>query len=99
MFYTHYDVMPAEPLELWESDPFKPEKRGNRLYGRGMSDDKGNIAARLAAIKAFLDIENKLPTNLKFFIEGEEEIGSRNLLGLIETYKPILKADACIWEG
>ena len=99
MFYTHYDVQPAEPLELWKSDPFKPQKRGNTLYGRGMSDDKGNIAARLAAIKAFLDIENKLPTNLKFFIEGEEEIGSKNLLGLIENYKPLLKADACIWEG
>jgi len=99
MFYTHYDVQPPEPLELWESDPFQPERRGDRLYGRGMSDDKGNIAARLAAIKAYLDVEKDLPTNLKFFIEGEEEIGSRNLMGLIEKHKNILQADACIWEG
>jgi len=99
MFYTHYDVQPPEPLELWESDPFHPEKRGNRLYGRGMSDDKGNIAARLAAIRAFLDTENKLPCNIKFFVEGEEEMGSKNLMSLIEKNKTLLTADACIWEG
>ena len=89
MFYTHYDVQPPEPLELWESDPFHPEKRGNRLYGRGMSDDKGNIAARLAAIRAFLDTENKLPCNIKFFVEGEEEMGSKNLMSLIEKNKTL----------
>ena len=99
MLYTHYDVQPPDPLELWESDPFHPEKRGNRLYGRGMSDDKGNIAARLAAIRAFLDIENKLPCNIKFFAEGEEEMGSKNLMSLIEKNKTLLSADACIWEG
>ena len=99
LLYTHYDVQPPEPLELWESDPFMPEKRGERLYGRGMSDDKGNIAARLAAIKAFLDIEKNLPVNIKFFMEGEEEIGSRNLLSIINKYKDDLTADACIWEG
>ena len=65
LFYTHYDVQPADPLELWESEPFSPERRDNRLYGRGMSDDKGNIAARLAAIKAFMDLENDLPVNRK----------------------------------
>ncbi|MBL07224.1 MAG: peptidase M20 [Chloroflexi bacterium] len=99
LFYTHYDVQPPDPLELWESDPFKPEKIGDRLYGRGMSDDKGNIAARLAAIKAFLDIEKDLPVNIKLFMEGEEEIGSRNLLSIIDKNKNLLSADACIWEG
>ena len=99
LFYTHYDVQPADPLELWKSDPFKPERRDNRLYGRGMSDDKGNIAARLAAIKAFMDLENDLPVNIKFFMEGEEEYGSKNLLSIINNNKQLLSADACIWEG
>ena len=63
-----------------------------------MSDDKGNIAARLAAIRAFLDIENKLHCNIKFFAEGEEEMGSKNLMSLIEKNKTLLSADACIWE-
>ncbi len=99
LFYTHYDVQPADPLELWESEPFSPERRDNRLYGRGMSDDKGNIAARLAAIKAFMDLENDLPVNIKFFMEGEEEVGSKNLLSIINKNKQLLSADGCIWEG
>ena len=96
LFYTHYDVQPADPLELWESEPFSPERRDNRLYGRGMSDDKGNIAARLAAIKAFMDLENDLPVNIKFFMEGEEEVGSKNLLSIINKNKQLLSADGCI---
>ena len=99
LFYTHYDVQPTDPLELWESDPFEPERRGDRLFGRGMSDDKGNIAARLAAIRAFKDVRGKLPCNLKFLSEGEEEIGSRNLRPVIEQRGEDFKADACIWEG
>ena len=92
LFYTHYDVQPPEPLELWESDPFEPERRGDRLFGRGMSDDKGNIVARLAAIKAFRDTRGELPCKIKFLAEGEEEIGSRNLRPVIKqrgtTSKP-----------
>ena len=99
LFYTHYDVQPPEPLELWESDPFEPERRGERLFGRGMSDDKGNIVARLAAIKAFRDIRGELPCKLKFLAEGEEEIGSRNLRPVIKQRGDDFKADACIWEG
>ncbi len=99
LFYTHYDVQPPEPLELWESEPFVPTRRGDRLYGRGMSDDKGNIAARLAAIRAFREVRGELPCNLKFFVEGEEEIGSPNLGGLIEQRGRDFMADACIWEG
>ena len=99
LFYTHYDVQPPEPLELWESDPFEPERRGDRLFGRGMSDDKGNIVARLAAIKAFRDIRGELPCKLKLLAEGEEEIGSRNLRPVIAERGDDFKADACIWEG
>ncbi len=99
LFYTHYDVQPPEPLELWESPPFEPERRGDRLFGRGMSDDKGNIVARLAAIRAFREVRGELPCHLKFFAEGEEEIGSLNLAGLIDEKGDRMKADACIWEG
>ena len=99
LFYTHYDVQPPEPLELWDSQPFEPERRGDRIYGRGISDDKGNIAARLAAIRAFQEVRGGLPSNLKFFAEGEEEIGSVNLPELVVERADELSADACIWEG
>ena len=99
LFYTHYDVQPPEPLELWDSEPFEPSRRDGRIYGRGTSDDKGNIVARLAAIRAFNEVRGGLPCNLKFFVEGEEEIGSRNLSGLIEARGQEFVADACIWEG
>lgn len=99
LFYTHYDVQPPEPLELWESGPFEPELRGDRLYGRGASDDKGNIVARLAAIRAFREVRGELPCNVKFFAEGEEENGSKNLPELIQQRGEEFKADACIWEG
>ena len=99
LFYTHYDVQPPEPLELWETEPFKPERRGDRIYGRGISDDKGNIAARLAAITAFQKVRGGLPSNLKFFAEGEEEIGSVNLPPLVAQKADELRSDACIWEG
>ncbi len=99
LFYTHYDVQPTDPIELWESDPFRPERRGDRIYGRGISDDKGNIIARIAAMKAFNEVRGGLPCNLKFFAEGEEESGSPNLPGLIAQRGQDFSADACIWEG
>lgn len=99
LFYTHYDVQPVDPIELWDTNPFQPVKKGNRFYGRGMSDDKGNIVARLAAIRAFLDKRGEVPCNIKFFCEGEEESGSINLPALIEERGHDFKADACIWEG
>jgi acetylornithine deacetylase/succinyl-diaminopimelate desuccinylase-like protein len=99
LFYTHYDVQPPEPLELWQTPPFEPTRRGDRVYGRGISDDKGNIAARLAAIQAFMEVRGGLPCNLKFFVEGEEESGSVNLPALIAQRGEDFKADACIWEG
>ena len=99
MLYVHYDVQPVDPLEEWETDPFEPTRIGDRLYGRGMSDDKGNLAARLAVINAFRDVWGGLPCNIKIFAEGEEESGSPNLPGIIDQYADILDADACIWEG
>lgn len=98
LFYNHYDVQPPEPLELWESPPFEPELRDGKLYGRGVSDDKGHIAARLYALDALLDSNGELPCNIKFVIEGEEETASAHLHQFVLEHKDLLAADACIWE-
>jgi acetylornithine deacetylase/succinyl-diaminopimelate desuccinylase-like protein len=98
MFYNHYDVQPAEPLELWESPPFEATLRDGCLYARGVSDDKGHITSRLFAIDAMLAQVDELPCNIKFIIEGEEEIGSVHLPEFIEKNQELLAADACVWE-
>ncbi|MHA1902646.1 MAG: M20/M25/M40 family metallo-hydrolase [Candidatus Thorarchaeota archaeon] len=98
MFYDHYDVQPAEPFDLWDSPPFEPEIRNGRLYARGVADNKGDIVSRVWAIKAFLDTGAELPVNLKFVIEGEEEISSPHLHEYIEKNKDFLNADGGIWE-
>ncbi len=98
LIYNHYDVQPPEPLELWETPPFEPSLRDGKLYGRGVSDDKGHIVSRLFAIDSILDTEGELPCNIKFIIEGEEETASMNLFKFVEQNKDLLKADACIWE-
>ena len=69
LFYNHYDVQPPEPLNLWETPPFEPSLRGGKLYGRGISDDKGHLAARLHAIDAILELEGNLPCSIKFIRE------------------------------
>ena len=98
LFYNHYDVQPPEPLELWESPPFEPAIRDGKMYGRGISDDKGHIVSRLHAIDSILATDGDLPCNIKFIIEGEEETSSVHLHGFIRENKEKLKADACIWE-
>ncbi len=98
LIYNHYDVQPPEPLELWESPPFKPEIRAGKMYGRGVSDDKSHLTSRLFALDAILDSEGDLPCNVKFIVEGEEETSSVHLHGFIKENLKILKADACIWE-
>jgi acetylornithine deacetylase/succinyl-diaminopimelate desuccinylase-like protein len=98
LIYNHYDVQPPEPLELWDSPPFEPSLRGDKLYGRGVSDDKSHLTARLFAIDAILENEGDLPCNIKFIIEGEEETSSVHLHDFIKENLGLLKADACIWE-
>jgi acetylornithine deacetylase/succinyl-diaminopimelate desuccinylase-like protein len=98
LFYNHYDVQPPEPLELWESPPFEPEIRDGKMYGRGVSDDKGHLVARLFALEALLAPGGDLPCNIKFIVEGEEETASVNLAKFIHENTSLLKADACIWE-
>lgn len=98
LFYLHYDVQPAEPLDLWHSDPFTLSQRDGAVYARGVSDDKGHIICRLAALAAVRDALGELPCNIKFIIEGEEEIGSPNMPAFVESHQDLLAADACIWE-
>jgi acetylornithine deacetylase/succinyl-diaminopimelate desuccinylase-like protein len=98
LFYNHYDVQPAEPLELWDSPAFEPEIRDGKLYGRGVGDDKGHLTSRLFAIDALLAEDGELPCNIKFVVEGEEEIGSVHLPAFVKQNIEKLAADACIWE-
>lgn len=102
--YNHYDVQPAEPLDLWQSPPFelaeRSDERGQRrLYGRGISDDKGQLIARIAAMRAVRAVTGGFPTRVKFLVEGEEEVGSIHLPALVEAQRDLLAADACVWEG
>lgn len=99
LMYSHYDVQPPEPLDEWLSEPFRPELRDGRLYARGVADDKGILVGRLMAIRAIKDTVEKLPVNLKFVAEGEEEIGSVHLHEFVRKNRDLLKADACLWEG
>src|SRR5690625_4707040 len=96
LFYGHYDVQPVDPIELWDSDPFKPEVRDGRLYARGSSDDKGQVFMHLAVFEAFMKTEGKLPLNVKVCIEGEEEIGSENLYDLLQEKKELFQADFAV---
>ena len=99
LFYNHYDVQPAEPLHEWTAEPFGGEIRDGNLYGRGTSDNKGEIAVRLAAIRAVREQNGgRLPCRVKFMIEGEEEIGSPALYPALDRYASLFTADACIWE-
>src|SRR5699024_1223298 len=96
LIYGHYDVQPEDPIELWESDPFIPEIRKGKIYARGATDDKGNLIATILGLKSLLETNGSLPINLKFFFEGEEEIGSPNLERYFKTYKDLLAADYTI---
>jgi acetylornithine deacetylase/succinyl-diaminopimelate desuccinylase-like protein len=99
LFYNHYDVQPPEPFEEWESEPFSAEIRDNKIYARGVADNKGNLVARLMAIKAYQETLGDIPVDLKFLVEGEEEIGGKNLARIAEENKDLLKADGCLMEG
>ncbi len=98
LFYNHYDVQPEEPLDLWEFRPFEGIVKGNKIFGRGASDDKGELITRLSAVEYFLKHTGDVPVNIKFLVEGEEEIGSNNISNYINKYKNKLKTDLVIWE-
>ena len=99
IFYNHYDVQPADPLELWESPPFEPAIRDGKLFARGVADNKGNIIARVKAVESILKTMGDLPVAVKFIFEGEEEVGGVSLPEYVEKYKDLLKADIGVWES
>jgi len=98
LIYNHYDVQPAEPLELWETPPFEPSLREGKLYGRGVGDDKGHITARLFAIDALLDAEGELPCTIKFIIEGEEESDNGHLFEFVRMKQGLVES-RCLHVG
>ncbi len=98
LFYNHYDVQPEEPRDLWEYEPFEGKVEGNFIYGRGASDDKGELVTRLKAIEFFLKQRGDVPMNIKFLIEGEEEIGSKNISKYLKKYNTKFMTDVVIWE-
>lgn len=93
LIYGHFDVQPAEPFELWTSPPFEPEIRDGRVWGRGASDDKGGMLVPILACEALLRATGRLPVNVKFFFEGQEEIGSPDLPPFVAANADRLKAD------
>ncbi len=96
LYYGHYDVQPPEPLNLWKSEPFKPEIRAGYIYARGASDDKGQTFAHIKGLESIIKTTSTLPINVKFLIEGEEETASENLPVFIKKNKKMLKADIVV---
>ncbi len=96
LVYGHYDVQPVDPLNLWDNDPFDPTIRDNKIFARGASDDKGPTYLHIKALETILKIEGTLPVNVKFCIEGEEEIGSPQLEPFITQHKELLAADVLL---
>jgi acetylornithine deacetylase/succinyl-diaminopimelate desuccinylase-like protein len=94
--YGHYDVQPADPLELWHSPPFEPTERDGRLYARGASDVKGSTSIAIETVAAFLAVTGACPINIKLFLEGEEESGSPSLRGIVARHRDRLAADAML---
>ncbi len=95
LVYGHYDVQPAEPLDLWESEPFKPEIRDGKIYARGADDDKGQLFMHVKAFE-FMTRSGSLPCNVKFMVEGEEEVGSVNLEKFCKDHKEMLQSDVIL---
>ncbi|MEK4139198.1 dipeptidase [Kurthia sp. FSL E2-0154] len=96
LVYGHYDVQPVDPIELWDTEPFKPEIRDNKIYARGSSDDKGQVFMHVKVLEALLQTEEKLPVNVKVIFEGEEEIGSVHLDQFIADHKEELATDVVL---
>ncbi|MDH3658379.1 MAG: M20/M25/M40 family metallo-hydrolase, partial [Nitrosopumilus sp.] len=98
MFYNHYDVQPAEPFDLWDYPPFSGTRKGNKIFGRGATDDKGELITRIKSVEAYLKTTGDVPCNIKFVIEGEEETGSAHIEEYLKKYKKKFSCDGVIWE-
>ncbi|MBW2480705.1 MAG: M20/M25/M40 family metallo-hydrolase, partial [Deltaproteobacteria bacterium] len=93
LIYGHFDVQPVDPIDLWSQPPFEPVIKDGRIYARGASDDKGNMLAPILAVEALLKNRPKLPVNVKFFFEGQEEIGSPQIADFISSRRDMLSCD------
>ncbi len=98
MFYNHYDVQPAEPFDLWDDPPFSGVRKGNKIFGRGATDDKGELIVRIKAVESCLKTTGDVPCNIKFVIEGEEETGSAHIEDYLKKYQKKFSCDGVIWE-
>ena len=99
LFYNHYDVQPEDPVELWEEDPFSGKVEGNYIFGRGSADDKGELITRIKAVEYYLKKTGDVPCNVKFIVEGEEEIGSVHIEQYLNKYRDRFNCDGVIWES
>ena len=98
LFYNHYDVQPPDPVSLWDDPPFSGKVSGNKVFGRGSADDKGELATRIKATKAYLEACGDVPCNIKFVVEGEEETGSANVARYLERHRERFSCDGVVWE-
>jgi acetylornithine deacetylase/succinyl-diaminopimelate desuccinylase-like protein len=96
LFYGHYDVQPPDPLDEWKSPPFEPEVRGDNIYARGSADDKGQVYIQIKAVESLIKSTGRLPVNVKFLLEGEEETGGEHIEAYVKTRPPKLQADAAV---
>ncbi|MCM3570244.1 dipeptidase [Neobacillus mesonae] len=96
LVYGHYDVQPVDPIELWKTPPFEPDVRDEKIFARGATDDKGQMFLHIKAVETLMESEGKLPVNIKFCIEGEEEIGSPNLPAFLNENKEKLSCDVVL---
>jgi acetylornithine deacetylase/succinyl-diaminopimelate desuccinylase-like protein len=96
LFYGHYDVQPVDPVNLWTSPPFEATVRDGEIYARGSADDKGQVFMHFKAVEAHIKQHGRLPVNMKFLLEGEEEVGSANLDNFVSAHKDLLKADVVV---
>ena len=96
LFYGHYDVQPVDPLNLWHTPPFEATIRDGEIYARGSADDKGQVFMHLKAVEAHLKQNHRLPVNIKFMLEGEEEVGSEHLDDFVRSHKSELSADVVV---
>ncbi len=96
LIYGHYDVQPVDPIKLWKSDPFEPIVKDGKIWARGANDNKGQNFVHIKSVEAFMKTQKKLPVNVKFLIEGEEEIGSENLEHFLRENRELLKCDAVL---
>ena len=96
LLYGHYDVQPPDPLDEWKSPPFEPEVRGDNIYARGAADDKGLTMILIKSVERIMKQDGKLPVNVRFLIEGEEETGGEHIEEYVLSKPPHLKADAAI---